>query len=66
MARDTIINEIHQFRAQLLEQHHGDFAAYFATLIAKQQQNPEQYASFMQPADTQRTPSQIKATPDAR
>jgi hypothetical protein len=65
MVNDTIVNEIHQFRAQLLDQHHGDFAAYFAALLAKQQQHPERYASFMQPADIQPTPSQAKTKPRA-
>ncbi len=47
MIHDTIVEEIHQFRAQLLAQHKGDFAAYFATLIQKQQQHPQRYTSFM-------------------
>lgn len=67
MIQDTIVDEIHQFRAQLLAQHQGDFATYFAALLARQQQHPERYASFVQPASgqqsssfapsTQRTPS---------
>jgi hypothetical protein len=50
MINDTIVEEIHQIRAQLLHQHGGDFAAYFAALLQKQQQHPERYASFAQPA----------------
>lgn len=53
MIHDTIVDEIHQFRAQLLAQHHDDFAAYFAALMQKQQQDPQRYASFMQPATPQ-------------
>jgi hypothetical protein len=48
MINDTIVEEIHQIRAQLLAQHGGDFAAYFATLLQKQQQHPERYTSFTQ------------------
>ena len=47
---DTIVNEIHQFLAQLLDKHHWDFAAYFAALLQKQQQHPERYATFIEPA----------------
>ena len=57
MITDTIVDEIHQFRAQLLARHQGDFAAYFATLLARQQQHPERYASFVQPASVQSTSS---------
>nr|WP_295784409.1 hypothetical protein [Rhodoferax sp.] len=49
MIHDTIVDEIHQFRTQLLAQHKGDFAAYFATLMQKQQ-HPQRYTSFMQPS----------------
>ncbi len=52
MLNDTIVEEIHQIRAQLLAQHGGDFAAYFAALVQQQQLHPEQYASFAQPAST--------------
>lgn len=48
MLNDTIVEEIHQIRAQLLAQHGGDFAA----LVKKQLLHPEQYASFAQPAST--------------
>jgi hypothetical protein len=48
MLNDPIVDDIHQIRAHLLEQHGGDFAAYFASLIQKQQQHPERYASFAQ------------------
>jgi hypothetical protein len=52
MINDTIVEEIHQIRAQLLAQHGGDFAAYFAAyfaaLLQKQQQHPERYTSFAQ------------------
>jgi hypothetical protein len=41
MINDTIVEEIHQ-------QHGGDFAAYFAALLQKQQQHPERYTSFVQ------------------
>jgi hypothetical protein len=50
MYDDTIVSEVHQFRAQLLEQHQGDFAAYFAALLQKQQLHPERYASFALPS----------------
>lgn len=50
MINDSIVEEIHQIRAQLLQQHGGDFAAYFNSLIQKQQQHPERYASFAQVA----------------
>ena len=46
MTDDLIVSEIHQFRAQLLAQHQGSFAAYFAALLAKQNLHPEQYVSF--------------------
>jgi hypothetical protein len=36
MPIDTIIDEIHQIRGQLLSEHGGDFAAYFAALLQKQ------------------------------
>ena len=66
MYHDTIVDEVHQARAQLLEQHHGDFAAYFAALLQKQQLHPERYASFAVPAVTARpasTPKQTTAAP---
>jgi hypothetical protein len=47
MHSDTIVNEIHQFRAQLLEQHKGNFAAYFTALQKKQQENPANYTNFV-------------------
>jgi hypothetical protein len=50
MINDPIVEEIHQIRAQLLQQHNGDFASYFAALMQKQQQHPERYASFVQAA----------------
>jgi hypothetical protein len=56
MLNDTIVDEIHQFRAQLLERHRGNFAAYFATLVKKQQQHPERYTSFAQSAGTPQPP----------
>jgi hypothetical protein len=52
MYKDPVVDEVHQFRQQLLDQHHGDFAAYFASLLQAQQQHPERYASFAQPAQT--------------
>ena len=48
MTNDTIVDEIHAVRAQLLNQHGGDFAAYFAALLKKQEQHPERYVSFVQ------------------
>ena len=48
MLNDTIVNEIHEVRAQLLAQHGGDFAAYFASLVQKQNEHPERYVSFVQ------------------
>jgi hypothetical protein len=53
MYNDTIVDEVHQARALLLEQHHGDFAAYFAALLKQQQLHPERYVSFVSPAVTQ-------------
>ena len=52
MPNDTIVDEIHQFRAQLLEQHGGDIAVYFAALQKKQQEHRERYVSFAQVEDT--------------
>jgi hypothetical protein len=49
MVNDPIVSEIHQFREQLLAQYQGDFAAYFAALLAKQSLHPEQYAAFAVP-----------------
>ena len=57
------LDEIHQFRAQLLAQHQDDFAAYFAALLARQQQHPERYASFVQPTSGQLGSSQVQKTP---
>jgi hypothetical protein len=65
MYQDTIVDEVHQARAQLLEQHHGDFAAYFAALLQKQQLHPESYASFALPAATARPDSNAVQTTDA-
>ena len=48
MTNDTIVDEIHAVRAQLLNQHGGDFATYFAALLKKQEQHPERYVSFVQ------------------
>ena len=50
MINDPIVEEIHQIRAQLLEQHGGDFLAYFTALLKTQEAHPERYASFMQTA----------------
>ena len=47
MLNDSIVDEIHAARAQLLSQHGGDLAAYFAALLQKQEQHPERYASFI-------------------
>jgi hypothetical protein len=63
MHSDTIVNEIHQFRAQLLDKYHGDFAAYFAVLLQKQQQNPERYATFTEPAAPAHQVSPLKPQP---
>jgi hypothetical protein len=49
MPIDTIVDEIHQIRDQLLSQHGGDFSAYFAALLQKQRQSPERYVSFADP-----------------
>jgi hypothetical protein len=65
MYQDTIVDEVHQARAQLLEQHHGDFAAYFAALLQKQQLHPERYASFAAPAVTEHPAPNPKHTPVA-
>ncbi len=48
--QETIVEEIHQICAQLLEQHGDDFAAYFAALMKNQEQHPERYKSFAQTA----------------
>ena len=47
MLNDSIVEEIHAARAQLLSQHGGHLAAYFAALLQKQEQHPERYASFI-------------------
>jgi hypothetical protein len=46
MYADPIVDEIHQFREQLLAQHNGDFSAYFAALLQAQRLHPERYTSF--------------------
>jgi hypothetical protein len=51
MPIDTIVDEIHQIREQLLRQHGGDFSAYFAALLQKQRQSPESYVSFADPLE---------------
>lgn len=56
MIHDAIVEEIHQFRAQILDRHHGNFAADFATLVQKQLQHPERYTSFAQSAGTPQPP----------
>jgi hypothetical protein len=62
---DPIVEEIHQTRAQLLEQHGGDFSAYFASLIQKQKQDPERYASFAQTSASGQTATLISTGLDA-
>ena len=57
MLNDTIVNEIHEVRAQLLAQHGGDFAAYFASLVQKQNEHPERYVSFVQSSTTDAQPT---------
>jgi hypothetical protein len=51
MPIDTIVDEIHQIRAQLLSEHGGDFSAYFASLLQKQRQSPERYVRFTDPSE---------------
>lgn len=64
MTTDTIVDEIHQFRQQLLAQHGGNFAAYFASLLRIQQLHPERYTSLVPPASAVVTQSmQTKAAP---
>jgi hypothetical protein len=46
MYADPIVDEIHQFREQLLAKHNGDFSAYFAALLQAQRLHPERYTSF--------------------
>jgi hypothetical protein len=65
MYHDTIVDKVHHARAQLLQQHHGDFAAYFAALLQKQQLHPERYASFAAPAVPARPAPNAKHTPVA-
>jgi hypothetical protein len=60
MLNDTIVDEIHQFRAQLLEQHGGDIAVYFAALQKKQLEHRERYVSF---AQVDNTPQQALGLP---
>ena len=50
MFNDSIVDETHAVRSQLLSQHGGDFAAYFAALLKKQKEHPECYVSFVQSA----------------
>ena len=57
MLNDTIVDEIHEVRAQLLAQHGGDFAAYFASLVQKQNEHPERYVSFVQSSTTDAQPT---------
>ena len=57
MLNDTIVNEIHEVRAQLLAQHGGDFAAYFAALVQKQNEHPERYVSFAQSSTADAQPT---------
>jgi hypothetical protein len=52
MLNDPIVDEIHQFRAQLLDQHGGDIAVYFAALQNKQRAQPGRYVSFVQLENT--------------
>jgi hypothetical protein len=64
MTTDTIVDEIHQFRQQLLAQHGGNLTAYFASLLRTQQQHPERYTSLAQPASPKQTRlPQTKAGP---
>ena len=58
MPIDTIVDEIHAVRAQLLNQHGGDLSAYFFALLQTQQQHPERYVSFVQPLPAA-TPNQL-------
>lgn len=60
MPNDSIVDEIHEIRAQLLDQHGGDIAVYFAALQKKQQEHRERYVSFAQVDDT---PQQALALP---
>jgi hypothetical protein len=48
---EPIVDEIHQFRAQLLAQHGGDIAVYFAALQKNQQVHRERYVSFVELED---------------
>ena len=57
MLTDTIVDEIHEARAQLLAQHDGDFAAYFASLVQKQNEHPERYVSFVQSSTADAQPT---------
>ena len=41
MPNDSIVDEIHEIRAQLLGQHGGDIAVYFAALQKKQLEHRE-------------------------
>lgn len=57
MPTDTIVDEIHEARAQLLTQHGGDFTAYFASLLQKQNEHPERYVSFVQSSTADAQPT---------
>ena len=50
MFNDSIVDETHAVRPQLLSQHGDGFATYFATLLKKQKEHPECYVSFVQAA----------------
>ena len=50
MHNDTIVDETHAVRSQLLSQHGDGFATYFATVLKKQEEHPECYVSFVQAA----------------
>lgn len=57
MVNDTIVDEIHEARAKLLARHGGDFAAYFASLVQKQNEHPERYVSFVQSSTADAQPT---------
>jgi hypothetical protein len=46
MIQDTIIEDIHRIREQLLAKFQGDFKAYFTELQRLQSLRPQAYASF--------------------
>jgi hypothetical protein len=46
---DPIVDELHRVRQQLLDQHHGSFDDYFASLLRAQREQPHKYEQLVTP-----------------